>query len=86
MVKLKYEELNALKGKMRENKMTYRELSLYTGISLNALNAKLNGYSVFNLNEVVKIIEVLEIEPENINKYFFPFILKKGGNIIKKIK
>lgn len=76
MKKKNYEVLNALKGKIREENEHYRSLSLKTGISVNALNNKLNGYSVFDTQEVSILIEILNIDPKDILKYFFPQMLR----------
>ena len=76
----KYDELNALKGLMTEKKITYRDLSGKTGISLSALNNKINGYSIFNVDELSDVVQVLNIKPEEISKYFFPSMLL---NVIK---
>lgn len=70
-MKRKYEVLNSLKGKIREENENYRSLSKKTGISVNALNNKLNGYSVFDMREVSIIVEMLNINPNEIIKYFF---------------
>lgn len=76
----KYPELLALKGRMREKQKTYRGLSEKIGISLNTLNGRLNGHSVFNIDEVNDIAIELEIEPDEITKYFFPLMLRKETN------
>lgn len=76
MKKKNYEVLNALKGKIREENENYRSLSLKTSISVNALNNKLNGYSVFDTKEVSILIEHLNIDPKDIIKYFFPHMLR----------
>lgn len=78
MKKNKYVELTALKGRMREEKTTYRILSKDVGLSLNALNSKLNGHTSFNLEEASRIVDVLKINPEEITKYFFPTMLRKA--------
>lgn len=61
MKKRNYEILNALKGKIREENKNYRSLSKETGISVNSLNNKLNGYSVFDMREISIIVEKLNI-------------------------
>lgn len=71
-------ELSALKGKMREEKVTYRMLSKDVEMSLNALNAKLNGYTSFTLDEAAKVIDRLGISSEEIVKYFFPSLLQNA--------
>lgn len=77
-MKRKYEVLNSLKGKIREENENYRSLSKKTGISVNALNNKLNGYSVFDMREVSIIVEMLNINPNEIIKYFFPQMLRNA--------
>lgn len=66
----KYPELNILKGKMREKGITYRTMSKRTGIPLNTLNNKLNGYSLFDISEALSVCSVLNIVPDEI-PYFF---------------
>lgn len=73
-----YVVLNSLKGRIREKNENYRSLSKKTGISVNALNNKLNGYSVFDTQEVFAIVECLDIQPNDIIKYFFPQILQNA--------
>lgn len=78
---MKYIELNALKGLLREKKITYRELSKKTGISLNALFCKINGKSLFNTDEIIKVCNATGIEGDDVVKYFFPRMLR---NVIRK--
>lgn len=80
MKKRNYEILNALKGKIREENKNYRSLSKETGISVNALNNKLNGYSVFDMKEVSVMVEKLNIKPNEIIRYFFPQMLRNAMN------
>lgn len=67
----KYKELFKLKGLMRERKISYNELSKLIGINVTTFSDKINGYSVFTLIEVNKIVEILKIEIERIPEYFF---------------
>lgn len=76
----KYPELNALKGLMREKKKSYRELAKIIGISLNSLNAKVNGYYPLTIAEAVQLAEVLEIDPREISRYFMPDYFKTYKN------
>lgn len=66
----KYPELNKLKGKMREKGETYRSMSQKTGIPLNTLNNKLNGYSPFDVAEAVSVCSILGIEGNDIPIFF----------------
>ena len=76
----KYPELNALKGRIREKKKTYQLLSKKMGLSKNTLNDKINGYSVFNTDEVSFLVRELEISDNEILRYFFPHMLRNVTN------
>lgn len=75
MKKKKYDILNALKGRIREEGYTYRSLSEKAGISLDALNNKINGYSLLDTKDISILVEILNIDPKDIIKYFFPKLL-----------
>lgn len=51
-----------LKGKMAERHLSQAELAKCLGITVQALNAKLNGRSPFILEEVVKITDILSLD------------------------
>jgi len=70
--KRKHPELAALKGRIREKKMSYRKLALELGIGLNTLSDKVNGFYPFNVIEMEKIATILEIEPRDIASFFMP--------------
>lgn len=76
MKKQKYPVLNELKGKIRAENQTYRSLSEMTGISTGVLNNKLNGYSVFDSDEIELIVLALGIDPRDIVKFFLPNLLR----------
>lgn len=67
----KYRELVELKGLLREKKINYETLARYLKMSLSALSNKINGKSLFNILEVVKIVNFIGISKENIVLYFF---------------
>lgn len=67
----KYRELVELKGLLREKKINYVALANYLKLSLSAVANKINGKSIFNLVEVVKISELTGIKKEDIPMYFF---------------
>lgn len=60
---------NKLKGKIVEEGTTQEELASKIGMTLQSLNAKLNGRSTFDINEAFKIIEILHID--NPSEIFF---------------
>lgn len=76
MKKKKYDVLNALKGRIREEGYTYRTLSKETNISVDALSNKLNGYSLLDTKEIYLLVKTLKINPNEIIKYFFPQMLR----------
>ncbi len=68
----KYQELDRLKKLLQKKNLSYRKLAKLIAMSTDALNNKLNGYSVFKSNEVERLAEILHLAPEEINYYFFP--------------
>ena len=64
-----------LKGKMTEAHVSQDKLSKYLGITVQSLNAKINGRSPFTLEEVVKITEYLELE-NPVDIFFSPSVSK----------
>jgi lambda repressor-like predicted transcriptional regulator len=73
-----YPELNALKGLIREKKSSYRVLSEKAGCSPNTLYLMLNGYYPPNGEYIEKIATELDINPNDIVKYFFPRMLRNA--------
>jgi DNA-binding Xre family transcriptional regulator len=76
--KIVYSELSALKGRIREKKSSYRDLSKKIGCSTNTLYLMLNGYSAPGADDMEVIAEELEIQPNEIVKYFFPRMLRNA--------
>lgn len=64
-----------LKGKMTESRISQEKLARHLGITVQSLNAKLNGRSQFTLEEVVKITKVLALE-DPVDIFFNPSVLK----------
>ena len=67
----KYRELVELKGLLREKKINYVTLANYLKLSLSTVANKINGKSIFNLIEGVKISQFIGIKKEDIPIYFF---------------
>lgn len=74
-----------LKGKMTERHLSQAELAKCLGITVQALNAKLNGRSPFILEEVVKITDILSLD-DPVDIFFRPSIPKMQHNINGKDK
>ena len=74
----KHPVLNSLKGRVREEGETYRSLSKKTGMSVDSLNNKLNGYSAIDSDDVELISAALNIGPDDILTYFFPHLLRNA--------
>jgi conserved domain protein len=60
-----------LRGKIRELFGTEQKFSDAVGISKSALSAKLNNNSEINRDEMLKMIDLLNIEKEDIFEIFF---------------
>ena len=72
-------QLNRIKAKMTELGYTQEKLANAMGITLQTLNAKLNGRSKFSLDEVISITKILKLEdPVSI---FFRDISQKCNDI-----
>lgn len=65
-----YRELVELKGRIREKKKNYRELSRASDMALTTFNDKINGYSAFDIVEAGKIAPLLDISIEEIPSFF----------------
>lgn len=57
-------KLNRIKGKLKENNITYNELSSMIGISTTTLNDKMNGKRKFYIDEIKKISNILNFTDE----------------------
>lgn len=68
-----------LKGKMAEQRVSQERLSKELGITVQSLNAKLNGRSQFTLAEVVKITDVLSIR-DPVDIFFSPSVSNTQRN------
>ena len=64
-----------LKGKMAERKISQEKLSRELGITVQSLNAKINGRSQFTLEEVIKITSFLFLE-DPVDIFFNPNVPK----------
>ena len=62
---------NILKGKIVESGMTVGELCEKAGIVRSTFDRKLNGTSVFNRDEIQKIIDTLGLSWDDAQKIFF---------------
>lgn len=62
-----------LKGKMTENRVSQEKMAKSLGITVQSLNAKLNGRSQFTLEEVVKITNILSLK-DPIDIFFTPSV------------
>lgn len=60
---------NKLKGRLRENGMSQKDLANLMGLSVNTMNSKLNGKREFKVSEIDRICNILEIQDKEL--YFF---------------
>lgn len=52
---------------MMEKNYTQKKMSKELGITVQTLNAKINQHKQFNLNEIIKMVTILDIDnPEEI--------------------
>lgn len=74
--KRKYPELTALKGRIREKGTSYRKLAANLGIAVNTLSDKINGFYSISGPEMENISVILDINPEDVAKFFMPTYCK----------
>ncbi len=72
-----------LKGKMTEVHISQAKLSEHLGITVQSLNAKLNGRNQFTLEEVVKITEFLNLK-DPVDIFFDPSVPNVQQTISKQ--
>lgn len=75
----RYPELNKLKGRLRELGLSYRDVSKKTGIPLNCINDKVNGYSQIGLEDALLICQVADISIEDIPIFFAIDVAKRNN-------
>lgn len=68
-----------LKGKMTEGHLSQKSMAEALGITVQALNAKLNGRSQFTLEEVVRITDILSLK-DPVDIFFDPSVPKMQRN------
>lgn len=68
-----------LKGKMTEGHLSQKSMAEALGITVQALNAKLNGRSQFTLEEVVRITDILSLK-DPVDIFFDPTVPKMQRN------
>jgi transcriptional regulator with XRE-family HTH domain len=66
-----------LLGLIREKSYTQESLAAATGISISQLSAKLNGRYPFKQTDIQSIVDVLDISPTDIGRYFFAVEVEK---------
>ncbi|CEN81416.1 MULTISPECIES: helix-turn-helix domain-containing protein [Paraclostridium] len=57
-------KLDKVKGKLRENNITYDEFSSMIGMSVTTFNNKINGKNRFYIDEIKKISKILNFTDE----------------------
>ena len=63
-------KLAKLKGRIKEKNQSYASLSKAIGISVSALNNKINGRSSFDIIEASRLSSILDISPEEVINFF----------------
>lgn len=60
-------DIKKLKICMMEKNYTQKKMSQELGITIQSFNAKINQRKQFNLNEIIKMVRILDIDnPEEI--------------------
>ena len=70
MEKLKF-NYSKLKGRITEKCGTQRAFAGLLGITECTLTSKLNGYTYFTQSDIMRSIDLLDIDPGDVALYFF---------------
>lgn len=70
-------DYSKLKGRIKEKGFTQEDVARKCGFSAATLNYKLSNTSYFTALQILNIAKILEIAPEEIDKYFFAIQVKK---------
>jgi hypothetical protein len=70
MEKIKF-NYSKLRGRITEKCGTQQAFAKLLGIAECTLTSKLNGYTYFTQEEIYRIMEILDINPEEVSLYFF---------------
>lgn len=57
-----------IKEKMKEMKLTNKEMAERLGVHINTFQRKITGKRDFNSEEIAKLIEVLKVKPKDLFK------------------
>lgn len=69
------QQILSFKGWLVQNKVTQTELAKLLGISVQAVNGKVNGRHPFTMNQVIKICETYGVSSD----IFLPEELRMGN-------
>lgn len=64
-------DYSKLRGRIIEKYKTLAIFANQFGVSLNTLSLKMNNKVRFTSDDIVKIVELLDIEKEEVGSYFF---------------
>lgn len=64
-------DYSKLRGRIVEKYRTQKEFATAFGISKNSMSRKLNGKTRFTTDDIIKISKMLDIDSDDVGKYFF---------------
>lgn len=70
-------DFSSLRGRIAEKGFTMTELAERMGISRQSFYSRLAGEIPFKDYEIYNLAKILEIEPENVDDYFFTLKVQK---------
>lgn len=70
MEKIRF-DYSKLKGRIIEKCGTQKAFAELLEITEGTLTSKLQGYTYFTQDEIIRAIQILDIEPSEVNLYFF---------------
>jgi len=64
-------DYSKLRGRIVEKYGTQCEFAKAFGISNNSMSRKLNNKNSFSVDDIIKITQMLDIQPKDVSSYFF---------------
>ena len=64
-------DYSKLRGRIVEKGYSQQKLAKILGISMQAFSKKMRNTTRFSSDDIIKLVDVLEIHPEEIGAYFF---------------
>lgn len=85
MKRRKFSEKTEIKKFLKRRCISYRKLAQLMGVAVDSINAKLNGYTDFTLEEIADFSLFFDLSESDINRLFFAEERARRADILANI-